>query len=462
MIAVNPANPDNVIGVWQQDRWSDGAAAGLRTGFSFDGGRTWSLTQAPLSRCTGGNAANGADYARATDPWVSFAPDGTAFQIGLALTGGTFAAESSNALLVSRSMDGGRTWSDATTLIRDGAGAFNDKESITADRHRPGFVYAAWDRIVPSGRGPAWFARTTDNGVSWESARSIFDPGERSQTINNQVVALPGVVVNFFTQLDTGDGDATAARLALVRSLDGGATWSPPIYVGPVQALGTRDPDTGTRLRDGAFLGSFAGGANGQLAAVWQDARFSGGAHDGVAFSRSTDGGLTWSPPVQVNAVPGVQALLPAVTIRDDGLFAVLYYDMRNNTGAASLPVDVWLATSADGAVWAENHVAGPFDYQTAPRASAGELFIGDYQAIAQAGSVLLPYFAQTNPSTTNRSDVFASAHRSIGATATAATRTYLAKEAPALVASDELRNRLQAAIIRVIEARRVGGAPAP
>jgi hypothetical protein len=457
MIAANPTHPDNLIGVWQQDRWSDGGAAGLRTGFSFDGGRSWSLTQAPLSRCTGGNAANGSDYARATDPWVSFAPDGTAFQIGLAFTGATFGAGSSNAVLVSRSIDGGRIWSEATALIRDGAAAFNDKESITADRYRPGRVYATWDRIVPSGAGPTYFARSIDNGASWEAARPIFDPGPRSQTINNQIVALPGVIVDFFTQLDPGPGGSTIARLALIRSMDEGATWSQPIYIGPVQALGTRDPELGTALRDGAILGSFAGGTDGQLAAVWQDARFSAGERDGVAFARSTDGGLTWSPPLQVNSVPAVQALLPAVTLRDDGLHAVLYYDMRNNTSEASLLVDVWLATSADGVVWHETHVAGPFDYQHAPRASGGALFIGDYQAIAHAGAVLHPFYAQALSDPANRSDVYASVLRSIGDGAAGARKVYRAASAPALVPSGEVRGRLQAGIARVLDGRRVG-----
>ncbi|HEY5310377.1 MAG TPA: exo-alpha-sialidase, partial [Casimicrobiaceae bacterium] len=62
MVAVNPANPNNLVGVWQQDRWSDGGAHGLLTGFSFDGGRTWARTSAAFSRCAGGNVANGGDY----------------------------------------------------------------------------------------------------------------------------------------------------------------------------------------------------------------------------------------------------------------------------------------------------------------------------------------------------------------------------------------------------------------
>src|SRR5436309_2068531 len=88
VLAKIPTDPNHLIGVWQQDRWSDGGAAGQATGVSFDGGRTWSRTQAPLSRCTGGNAANGGDYPRVSDPWATVAPDGAAYQIGITFGGG--------------------------------------------------------------------------------------------------------------------------------------------------------------------------------------------------------------------------------------------------------------------------------------------------------------------------------------------------------------------------------------
>jgi len=35
-----PTRPQPLIGVWQQDRWSNGGARGLGTGVSFDGGKT--------------------------------------------------------------------------------------------------------------------------------------------------------------------------------------------------------------------------------------------------------------------------------------------------------------------------------------------------------------------------------------------------------------------------------------
>ena len=54
-------------------------------------------------------------------------------------------------------------------------------------------------------------------------------------------------------------------------------------------------------VRTGDIIPDFAvDRSSGALYAVWQDSRFSGGSHDDIAFSRSTDGGNTWSAPVKV------------------------------------------------------------------------------------------------------------------------------------------------------------------
>lgn len=50
-LADNPANPENVIGSWQQDRWSDGGAKGLVASASFNSGRSWKEVPLPFSRC---------------------------------------------------------------------------------------------------------------------------------------------------------------------------------------------------------------------------------------------------------------------------------------------------------------------------------------------------------------------------------------------------------------------------
>ena len=267
-IAVNPTNANNLIAVWQQDRMNNGGARGNGGAVSFDGGGTWARISVPFSRCSGGNAANGGDYQRATDPWVTFAPDGTAYQAALAFSGATFGAGSANAITVSRSADGGLTWSNPVALIRDGPQAFNDKEAITADPTDARYVYVVWDRLVAgNGGGPTWFARTTDGGATWEAARPIRDPGVANQTIGNVIVVLPdGTLVNAFNEL-VGDAPTTAT-IRIIRSSDKGATWSAPITVATLLAIGVFDPDSQLPIRDASLLPAVAVGPDG-VAGRW-------------------------------------------------------------------------------------------------------------------------------------------------------------------------------------------------
>ena len=471
MIAAAPANASNLVGVFQEDRWSDGGARGLRTGYSFDGGLTWSLTQAAFSRCTGGNAASGGDYARASDPWVSIGADGIVWQSAIAFTGATFAAGSSGAILAARSTDGGRTWSAPATLIADGGDYLNDKDSITSDPFTPGLVYVTWDRLGADGHGPSYLARTTDAGATWEPARPIYDPGPRNQTLDNQIVVARTAggspqAYDFFTEFDTAANGTRSAHLAVIRSADGGATWSGATTIAAIEAIGTYDPENpANKLRDGANLGSFAAGPAGELVAVWQDARFSGGIRDGIAFARSVDGGQTWSAPVEINSVPTTQALLPTVTVRGDGAIGVLYYDMRNDTAdPTTLQVDAWFTVSRDGARWTEVHAAGPFDFASAPIVEGG-YFIGDYQGVASAPGEFAPFFAVANaasldPAGDNAADVYASVLRSIAPAAGAAAKSaHLARPAPAGAPAAAAAALRAASIARTL-ASRLNGRP--
>src|SRR5688572_12290553 len=42
-IDVNPTDLDNMIGVWQQDRWSNGGSRGLVAGVTTNGGTSWTI-----------------------------------------------------------------------------------------------------------------------------------------------------------------------------------------------------------------------------------------------------------------------------------------------------------------------------------------------------------------------------------------------------------------------------------
>jgi hypothetical protein len=406
-LTVNPISPSNLIAGWQQNRWSDGGSQGLNLAASFDGGTTWAISNPAFSRCTGATAGSAGDYARATDVWLSASPNGVVYALSLSFSGGALLAGSSSAMLVARSADGGITWSAPRALIQDGQQFFNDKGSISADPNNSNYVYAVWDRVTGQNAGPAYFAMTADGGTTWQPAKFIFDPGTSSQTLGNQIVVLPNsTVVNIFSEFDTVGG-VTSTFVRAMQSTNHGTSWSAPVTVSTLQPVGTVDPNTRAAVRDGADLVSVSLGPGGIIYVAWQDSRFSGGQHDGIALTHSSDGGLTWSVPVQVNGDTAVQAFTPTVHVRADGVIGVTYYDLRNDTFApTSLWTDCWLVTSSDGVTFRETHLSGPFDLDLAPDSQG--LFLGDYESLASTAGAFVPLYVQTEAGNQIRSDAFA------------------------------------------------------
>jgi hypothetical protein len=448
-VAVNPATVGtkhvNVVGAWQQDRWSNGGARGLVAGASFDGGKSWSETKLPFSACAPNaipDPFTGTPYNRASDPWVSIGPDGTAYAVGLLATNTTLGVAGGNndtGVATATSSDGGRTWGNTnleksdqgTSPVFEATQFFNDKESITADPVHGGTAYVVWDRLQgPSQspdavlvshafRGPAWFSKTTDGGKTWSTARPIFDPGQNSQTIGNVVVVdrNSGKLYDFFDEISTtGSPKFTPRGLSVdfITSTDGGTTWSSPSVVSAQQVANDVDPNTGAQLRTAEELPSVAiDPSSGELYVVWEDARFTGGTVNQAVITTSTDGGASWTRPAPVSTVTGRPAFTPTVAVNANGTVAVTYYDLRNlsSTNTSTLPTDLFLKTSpAGGAAFGpDTHVAGSFNMLVAP--NAGGFFVGDYEAIGVNGGTFLPFFVQTNCAdtscTANPTDVY-------------------------------------------------------
>jgi hypothetical protein len=436
-VDVNLADANNIVGNWQQDRWSNGGASGNLSAYSLDGGTTWTIPpispapdrgQAKFSRCTGGNAANGGDFERATDPWVSFSPNGVAHQVALSINDSNVA----NAVLTSRSFDKGANWEDPVVVkFDDRANFFNDKETLTADPRDSRFVYVTWQRIVvPNERASArageraaafrsiaWFARSDDNGASYDVVKPVLDPGNFAQTIGNQIVVLPnGDLVMLFNLIRNVGAPANRGfTAAVMRSTDKGDTWSAPIEIDRMITDGVRDPADGHAVRTGDLIPQIAVDDNsGALYVVWQDDRFTG--EEQIAFSKSTNGGRTWSATRRISQVGGVnQAFTPTVRVAGNGTVGVQYYDFRFDDPATTPPLttDTWLLRSTNsGDSFTEERIgSASFDMTTAPDALG--YFVGDYAGLDFAGGGLRPGFKPfqvraNSGNLANRTDVFA------------------------------------------------------
>jgi hypothetical protein len=426
-VSVNPTDSTNIIGAYRQDTFSRGRARGLVSAISHDGGQTWAATFPSFSICAGGDGTNGGDFQRASDVSVTFSPNGTAYFGSDTVN---FVGTAESAVRVSSSTDGGDHWSQPVTLVRDlsdVAPFYNHGRTlITADPFDSNYVYATWQRSRKPGfaqdpnaehtfayRSDTMFTRTTDGGLTWEQPRAIVMYKDNSGTFFNQLRVLPdGALVVVFDNIQGAgciQGKGNGCDIKTIRSTDRGLTWSDPIEVAREQAIPAVDPDTGKSIQvalgrpDVAVDLNPSSPAYGNIYAVWADRVGSPKKtpYSTVVFTQSTDGGLTWSPPVKVNqSAPGVAAFTPAVAVASDGTAAVTYYDFRSNTPDPGLPTDFWMihchagTDCTDPTSWEENHVAGPFDMERAPVVS--RLTLGSYTGLTSLGTTFLPFFNQT------------------------------------------------------------------
>jgi hypothetical protein len=188
----------------------------------------------------------------------------------------------------------------------------------------------------------------------------------------------------------------------------------------PFPFIGVYDPETGDPVRTEDVLPEVAvDPSNGNLYAVWQDSRFSNNGSfsnpslliDEIAFSQSTDGGLTWSAPIKINKTPtGIalgnrQAFLPSVDVAAGGTIAVTYYDFRNNDSGTTLKTDYFVVHChpstgcTNPANWG-NEIRltnTSFDMRQAPFARG--FFVGDYEGLASDGNNFLAFFSQPHGS---------------------------------------------------------------
>jgi hypothetical protein len=181
------------------------------------------------------------------------------------------------------------------------------------------------------------------------------------------------------------------------------------------------DPDTGQEVEAHPFADSIAmDRSSGTLYAVWLDGRFSNFQYNSIALSTSTDGGFTWSNPIQVNQTPNTvppidrQAWNPTVAVAADGTVAVSYYDFRNNTPAPGALTDYWLAYSRPSAAAAATNPASwnevrltntSFDLEQAGTRFEGGFFLGDYDGLAAVGNDFVAVWGMSDA--TKPEDVF-------------------------------------------------------
>jgi hypothetical protein len=415
-LAIDPLNPRLVVAAYQQDRIETGASLGDVVSYSRDGGRHFRQVQLRgTSTCEGGPARD-----VGTDPWLSFAPDGTTYA----------ASQLSDGYTVSRSHDAGRSWVTARASSTPTPLDFDDKDSIVADPVRAGRVYLVWDDLfgpdpINGAVASLRLAASGDGGRGWGRRSTIYQPlppvyGESGPII----VARPDgeLVVLFGSNNQSGaiGLPAQPGGMFAVRSRDGGRHWSSATQFATVPARGSevRDPGTGACIRTGGdcpnnHLDDGLAAAvepNGAIDAVWQQDE--SGSSGAIELSRSTDGGVRWSRPrAIVRRI--TQTYLPEVAVMPDGTIGVSYAALRPYAaGAQALYADLYLTISRDGARSFSGPVrlAGPWDLRQAPISTTESVgrFLGDYNGMAAFPDGFGVDFAASAPMALyGQSDVF-------------------------------------------------------
>jgi BNR repeat protein len=408
-VAVNPIQSNNFVAAWIQDDFQDIIAA-----TSFDGGQTWQQVPIPLTVCSGGS------FLGVADPWLSFAPDGTLYAVALTTNSLTFPSKFVDEVMITKSIDGGLHWSAPSVVPgSDRVDPFADHPSLTADPTDARFVYAIWNGSPSSHSAAAVFTRTTDGGLTWETARAIVQTASQSYIQFSQILVLPnGTLVEIFEfYAEQPNKPITFTNLQVMRSTDRGQTWSSPINAVTMTPLyrpnGNTlvvDPETGEFVSDVTNPSFALDDQNGNLYAVWEDGRFSNFQYNDIAFSMSTDGGSTWSAPIRVNQTPlnlpvaDRQAFFPSIAVTTNGTIGVSYYDFRFNDPSPGLPTDRWLVQcepspknpATNPACWGNevgvtNH---SFNMEAVLPIIPNGFFLGDYFGLAAGNDFLATFTA--------------------------------------------------------------------
>jgi hypothetical protein len=243
-------------------------------------------------------------------------------------------------------------WMPPVIVARQSSTTFSDKEQIWADNAASSpyfgnvYVCAAVFRSNSRGYGlpvPLIVATSRDGGDTWtqkqvtEPVFNVLRPDRSGCTIRTD---SHGVVYVFATQFAYGL-PGTGSHI-MVKSFDGGQTWSRPTAIfDVVDSCFVVDPLIGRCVSDGVAgarndLASapsidIANGAptgadaTNEIIDTWVDGR-AGLNHETVMFSYSTNGGRTWSGP-QIVSTAGDRGYYAAAAISPDGTDAYIVYN---------------------------------------------------------------------------------------------------------------------------------------
>lgn len=226
------------------------------------------------------------------------------------------------------------------------AGTFVDKEWMELDLNAPtaspcaGSVYVSFTPFHGLvGTSPIVFSRSTDGGATFSRLSTVSTGGKAGSRVNqgSDIAVAPNGTIYIAYQSDPGNTQDPNS-IHVVKSTDCGRHWTNPVLVGPIST--PQAPGVAFRTPTFAFIA--ADNVNSNIAYVVYQS-FAGSDYD-IYAQRSTDGGATWGPAVQVNEDPGDRhQVFPTMEV-SHGALHVAWYDFRNSVTAGNEALDVYYA----------------------------------------------------------------------------------------------------------------------
>lgn len=344
--------------------------------FSTDGGNTFKHRRIPTPDKGFGDSFG--------DGVVAYGPNGELYY-------STIADDRNFTIFVgvAKSTNNGSTFSevaDASTSA-DNDTDFQDKPWVGVDRSPTssfkGNVYSTWTDFTQSNGSFINCSRSTNGGDSFKKPVAISaKDGTNIVQGSMSAVSPNGDLYVAYSDRHT----STTGGISVAKSTDGGATFGAPKSVAHFIAIRTVTGGGNVRTNSDPWI---VVDKNGVVHIAYDATPAPGSDRSDIFYTRSTDGGATFSAPKKVNDDgTSTTQIFPSIAAAADGTLGIKWWDRRNDAANDGL-TDVYMSISRDGGasfeknfrVTNQNWVFGPVESGLASG------YHGDYDGIAADGN---------------------------------------------------------------------------
>lgn len=386
-VDVHPLNHQIIFASANATNWPYSTIYGTGVYWSLNGANNWTgFDDPPFGRNSG-------------DPASVIGTNGYFYENYIASGGGQGIAVSTN---------NGTSWS--TYSVAPNPGSLADKNHMTIDKQvgspYENRLYASWTDFGGANNNQVVVRYSTNFGQNWSASinlSSSLNAGSHNQGVHLQT-GPNGEVYAAWAIYDGWPGGEDA--VAFAKSTNGGVTWTSARIYGALTPnnnfnFGIRgNLSNKANIRVASFpvmaVDRTGGPTNGYIYITWpQRGVTPAGSDPDIVMIRSTDGGTTWSAPVRVNddALNNAKdQYYPWMTVdQATGHLHFVFYDNRETTSDSS---GVYMARSVDAGLTFENYRVSSQNFRPKPISGLASGYQGDYIGIAAFNNHAYPYWA--------------------------------------------------------------------